>query len=249
MTTLMWIVAGVVWAGPVKLTTSDGRALDGESWGGGERGVLLVPDEPGSRAEWGGLGSKMASGGLQVLAIDLRSKGQTLGPTDGAPLTADVDAGVAWLLAHGAKEIHVVGAKMGANVALQAAVSNAEIDDLVLLTPLLNAKGVRLSTGAAGLGDRPLLVVTSADDAVAMKAATWLDGQAAGNHRLDARPGAGAGAAMLNRVADLESTIVGWINGAFSQTTAAAGSLEGELKAGAVGDLETTGTRLEERKR
>ncbi len=245
MTTLAWLVAGVVWAGPVKLTTADGVALAGTSWGSGARGVLLVPDEAGDHAAWSAVGQRMASGGLQVVAIDLRSKGAPLAEADWPKLTADVDAGVAWLLAHGATEVHVVGARFGANLALQAATTNPEIDDLVLLSPALNLHGLRLSASMPGYGPRPLLVETSSEDAMSVKAANWLDSQATGLHELHLRAGAGAGIAMFNKVPDLESTLVGWINSATTQKTA----LDREVKAGQPGEIETTGTRLEERNR
>jgi hypothetical protein len=105
---------------------------------------------------------------------------------------------------------------------------------------------VKISAAAAAYNPRPLLVVTSSDDPLGVKAATWLDTNAAGQHRLLTFPAAGSGAAMLNTVASLEDELLGWIGGGFDPKAAAKGNLQNAVKS-EVNDIETTGTRLEDR--
>lgn len=249
MSLLALAVASAV-AAPVKLTTADGVKLAGDELGAGPKGVLLVHDEGRTRADWTAFAGKLAAGGFHVVTIDLRGHGGSplaapLAETDWPNLVADVDAGVALLKAKGASEVHVVGARTGGSLALAAAADNADVTDVVLLTPVLSAHGVKLSAAMPGYATRPLMVAHSGDDPLAAKTAAWLASQATGAKRVDAFPAAGAGAAMLNKVPDLENLVIAWMNGAFAQAPVAAA--EDRLKASEVGEIETTGTRLEDR--
>lgn len=237
-------------AGPVTISTSDGASLSGEVWGSGQRGVLLVHDEGRSRSDWSSVAPRLASAGLQVLAIDLRGHGASGGgpiaEADWPKLEADVVAGVQWLTSHGVTELHVIGARLGAALALQAAAKSQDIDDLILLSPPAAVHGVRISTAAPAYGARPMLVAASADDAIAAKTATWLDTTAAGHHQVLLLPDAGAGAVMLNKVASLETQILGWLGGEFDPTIAEKAKQQKSVKS-EVDEIETTGTRYEGR--
>src|SRR5687768_10607075 len=216
-TFLSW---GTALAGQVQLTTSDGATLGAEDWGTGTKGVLLVHDEGRTRADWATLAPKLASTGFKVLAIDLRGHGSSkravpLAEADWPNLVHDVSAGAAWLQKAGATEIHLVGARLGANLGLNAAATNPAIVDLVLLSPSLNIHGVKVSSTVAPLGTRSVLVATSDDDAMSVKTATWLVEQVQGPKHLAMFPSAGSGARMLNSAPDLETLIVSWLNGTF----------------------------------
>jgi alpha-beta hydrolase superfamily lysophospholipase len=209
-----------------------------------------VHDEGRTRADWATFAGKLASNGFHVVALDLRGHGGSALPTplaeaDWPKLVADVDAGVGWLKTHGATEIHVVGARTGASLALTSAAANADVKDLVLLTPSLTAHGLKLSTAIGAVASRPMMVVASADDALAVRTATWLDSQLTGSKRIETFPAAGSGAVMLNKVPDLENLVIAWLNGALTKVPVA--SAEDRLKGSAPEDIETTGTRLEDR--
>jgi alpha-beta hydrolase superfamily lysophospholipase len=249
---MLWLVAAGAVAGQVQVPSKDGVALVGDEWGKGERGVLLVHDEGRTRADWSTLGSKLAMSGYHVLAIDLRGHGASPAPTalgtDWSVMVADIDGGVSWLLEHGAKEIHVVGARLGANLALQAASANPAISDLLLLSPALNVQNVKISASIAPYGERPLFVATSASDALSVRAARWLETEAKGLKRLELLSSTGSGARMLHEAPELESLIVSWISGALRVPAEAASHLskEGELRTG-VSDIETKGRRVDDR--
>jgi pimeloyl-ACP methyl ester carboxylesterase len=254
MIPMMWLALPAL-AAPVGLTSADGSHLSAERYGSGKRGVLLVHDEARSRADWGTLGPRLASAGYLVLAVDLRGHGASklatpLAEADWPKLVGDVKSGIDWLGAQGATELHVVGAGFGANLALVAA-ADPRVTDLVLLSPTLSAHGVRVSTAIGPFGKRPLLVVASRDDALALKAATWVEQQAVGPKELATYTGAGSGARMLATAPDLEGRIVGWLASAGRPAggDAVLPSKAPELVPTEVGAIRTTGTRLEDRER
>jgi pimeloyl-ACP methyl ester carboxylesterase len=241
-------------AAQVALTSSDGVHLAGEDYGAGRRAILLVHDAARSRADFSTLAPRLASAGYHVLAIDLRGHGASAASTatdaDWSPLVGDVEAGVGWLRDHGATEVHLLGVGAGANLALSAAAATPSVTDLILLSPALNAHGVKVSTAIGPFGARPLLVVASTDDALALRTATWLQSSATGPAALQTYPGSAAGPRLLMSAPDLENRIVGWLASAGAAAAApdAIPSKAGELKTG-VTAIETTGTRLEDRHR
>lgn len=252
MSSLAMALVASAWSAPVQLVTADGVKLAADEYGAGSKGVLLVHDEGRTRGDWASFAGKLASSGYRVVTIDLRGHGGSTLPAplaedDWPKLVADVDAGVALLRSKGAKEVHVVGARAGATLALAAAAANPDVSDLVLLTPSLTAHGIKLSSSIAGYAGRPLMVAVSADDPLALRTATWLESQATGPKRVERFPAAGAGAAMLNKVPGLENLAIAWMNGAFATSPVTA--TEDRLEASAVGEIETTGTRLEDRDR
>lgn len=240
-------------AGSVSLSTDDGVKLAGQSWGSGSKGVLLVHEDGRDHSTWGTFAERLSGAGFRVLAVDLRGHGGSTTPAplaeaDYQAMVADVDAGVAWLKANGASDVMVVGAALGANVALNAATDNPDIHNVVMLSPALNANGVKVSGAIGSYGDRPLLLVAAETDAMSVKTAGFLQGKAAGSTRFEQYPGSETGSRMLNAVPDLENLIVGWLNGSFEQPEPGEG-LQSEVKTGEVEDVEVRGTRLEDRER
>jgi dienelactone hydrolase len=247
----LWALATPAEAAAVRLTADDGAALVGESWGAGARGVLLVHDEGRSRADWELVAPKLAAAGFRVLAIDLRGHGGSTLPAplaegDWPKLTADVAAGVQWLVAEGATEVHVVGERLGANLALAA---TEGVTDLVLVSPALNVRGIRVSTGVEGLGERSVLVVAGAQDPVSVKTGQWIVEQAAGPSRVELLPEAKVGERLVNVAPEAVNLVLAWIDGGAAKVASSGPGEEPPLKTGEVRAIETRGTRLEERKR
>lgn len=237
----------LAFAGPIQLSAEDGRSLRGVSYGSGPKGVILVHDDGRSAEDWKTFGTKLGANGFHVVALDLRGHGATggsLAEGDYPSMVHDVKAAANWLQRRGAQEIFAVGAGLGGNLAINAAADDPRISGVAMLTPSLNAKGVKVSAALEALGDRPLLLVADTSDAMASKAASLLAGKVAGPKQVEMYANAGAGVRMLNGAPALEGVLLGWLNG--SWRTEEAGK-ERDLKAGSIQDVETTGTKLEER--
>jgi pimeloyl-ACP methyl ester carboxylesterase len=104
----------------VVLTTADGVHLAGVRFGGGARGVLLLPQRDVDFCPWWDYASELVTAGFHVLAIDLRNTGQSEAG-DKADYTADAAAGVSELKRAGAAKVVLIGASQGGAVALVTA--------------------------------------------------------------------------------------------------------------------------------
>lgn len=206
----------------VSLTTADGVALHA-AWGApskATRGVVFVHMSGRSKEDWQLVADKLYRAGVQVLTVDLRGHGANATPVaagalpptpDYAAMVGDVRAAVAFLRAKGVTHVTLVGAELGANLAVNVAADDPGIVDLVLLSPGVDVKGVIASDAVRRYGDRPLLIVASQDDTYAARSASVLAGSATGLHELIMLDKAGKGTTMLNRDPTLESRILGWV--------------------------------------
>lgn len=214
-------------ADDIKLQTADGLELHGihEPVAGASRAVLLVHGERRSANDWKFLQGKLQHAGFASLAIDLRNHGQSQAvavpplPDEAyQAMTADVDAGMAYLREQGASEIMLVGADLGANLALTAGAAAADATNIVLLSPGLKIHGIRADAALRQWGDRSVLFVVSNDDGYAAKSALLLDAQARGPKFMEIYAGAGKGAAMLNREPACEGLVMSWLLGSHDIT-------------------------------
>ena len=131
-TTLSAIIVALFLAAPgraqkaVSFPTADGGVVSADSYGTGERGVVLAHGGRFNKGSWEKQAKALAAAGFRVLAIDFRGYGQSRGPGDSAPMSAplhlDVLAAVRYLRKTGAKTVAVVGASMGGGAAGDASI-------------------------------------------------------------------------------------------------------------------------------
>ena len=135
------------------------------------------------RSDWNGFASTLSNNsiGYAVLSIDLRGHGESLDqngkaisfqsftPNDFNKMVLDVKAAKQFLVTQkgiNPNEIAIVGASIGANVALNYAASDPSIRAVVLLSPGLNYKGV-ITSDSIRKYVNPIYMATGGKDRIA----------------------------------------------------------------------------------
>jgi len=215
----------------VDFVAADGFPLHGVYLSGREQGpgALLLHMDGRSSQDWKYFGEKLNRGGYHVLAIDLRGHGKSITTVEGEPLThamlteshykamlEDVRAGVKYLRENttvAKDQISLVGASIGANLALLYASQDAQVKNIVLLSPGLDYKGIVADEAIAKYGDRPIFIAVSKEDNYSAKSSLVLDASAEGRRYFQVYTGAGHGTKMMSREPGLETLMSGWLNG------------------------------------
>lgn len=231
-------------AGRISLTTTDGITIAGDHVGDGEHGVVLVPPFHAQRGDWGDLAEVLEGQGANVVSIDLRGHGDSKGESEPTKMVADVAAAVAHLRKKGAKKITLIGASLGANLALAAAAADAGVTDVVMISPRLDANGVKVSAALKGFGRRPLLLITGGDDALSTKAANMMADRI-DSAVVEVLAASGTGLKLINRDSAIQGILVSWYNGAYD---VASGEAKHDLNTATGDEMETTGVKLGEKR-
>ncbi len=214
-------VAPVGMAERVTVEAADGRLIQATLLtpltSGAAPGVILLHMLGDDRTVWGevGLAADLVDAGYAVLAVDMRGHGETGGAQDWA-LAAD-DLARVWddFAARDTVDearTAIVGASIGANMALGLGADRPEVRGVVLLSPGLDYRGVTTADRLAGYGARPLLLVASEDDAYAADSVRALAAAAAGTAQVQVYDAAGHGTNMFAAEPGLSARIVGWLD-------------------------------------
>lgn len=159
----------------VTFRTVDGALLSGSYYETSPKpspAVILVHMYTRNRRDWEPVATRLAADGIAVLTFDLRGHGEsTPAPTEAgaapAAMVKDVEAARQFLLtradvAH--DRIGLAGASLGANLSLVEASTDPAIRSIVLLSPTMDYRGVRIEPSARKF-TRPMLLVASHEDA------------------------------------------------------------------------------------
>jgi len=168
----------------VTLTTSDGVTISGYFVkGAAPKGpaVVLLHMLGRSKDDWAPIIEKhlAPATGFSYLAIDLRGHGESIHQGDKIlkygdfnsgdfnNMTKDVEAAVKWLKGQASvdpAQIAIVGASIGANVALNYAASDTSVKCVALISPALSYKGVETRKALSTYGDRPLFLAAAREN-------------------------------------------------------------------------------------
>ena len=176
--------------------------------------VVLVHMLTRSRRDWESVALRLASEGIGALTIDLRGHGDSPGATgDLAAMRLDVDAAKRHLavrpdVVH--SRIGLAGASLGANLAVLAAADDPLVKSLVLLSPSLDYRGVRIEAALRKYGKRPAFLVASKEDAYARRTVGDLAKGSGAIREVLMLDGAGHGTGMLAHAPELGAQIAGW---------------------------------------
>ncbi len=186
-------------------------------------GVVLIHPLNGSREDWLALGERFFKSGVAVVAPDLRghggsplASGAALSDTDYPLMQGDVAASIAWLRTNKIEKVALIGASIGANLALRVAADDAMVVSVALLSPGFNYKGLSSQDAMKRYGSRPVLLVASDEDAYSKKTVDTLAALAQGGPRTELLTGAGHGTKMLAREPGLEAIITSFIAGTWN---------------------------------
>jgi alpha-beta hydrolase superfamily lysophospholipase len=169
----------------------------------------------GGRSQWDELVPLLTSNGYAVVAIDMRGHGRTGGEINWEKAEDDILR--VWSYMTGHEDIDpshsaLIGASIGANMALVAAANQPEVNTVVLLSPGLNYFGVTTSDALEAYGQRPILIAASSEDTNSADSSQELVKVALGESKLLMYDGAGHGTAMLQKEPGLAKIILGWLD-------------------------------------
>lgn len=220
-----WLVAYVIGVlGPaaahaagraVVVRTPDGRAINAvltEARSRTAPAVVLVPMLGRSKEDWSSVADRLADAGIHALSIDLPSP--TL-PGDGSlsGWAQDVAAAIAYLVSRPegpSASVGVLGASLGANLAVLAAAGDGHVQSLALLSPTLDYRGVRIEAAFRQYGDRPALLVASLHDPYSARSVRALAGQSATTHEVQWSEAVAHGTLLLTADQAISPRLVDW---------------------------------------
>lgn len=178
-------------------------------------GVLLLHMLGSDRTAWKEFATRLALEGYVALTIDMRGHGESGGDRDFNKVAEDLQR--VWAYFSGRSDVDgdsmaIVGASIGANVALVTAAKEPAIDTAVLLSPGLVYREVSTEDAIVEYGSRPLMIVASSEDTYAAQSSHQLEELAQGDVQLILYTGAGHGTAMLDTQAELADGIIEWLD-------------------------------------
>jgi alpha-beta hydrolase superfamily lysophospholipase len=202
----------------VQLRASDGVALAATVYDAPAvpaPAVVLVHMLTRTKEDWRPFAERLQAAGFTALAMDLRGHGRSEGtaaPT--AAMALDVKAALTWLAGRSdvaASSVGIVGASLGASLALLAAADAPGVRAVAMLSPALDYRGVRIDAAARKYGARPLLLVASSEDPYAWRTLRALAGkdQPSREQRLSAA--VAHGSHLLDHDVDLAAALVDWL--------------------------------------
>lgn len=187
--------------------------------------LLLLHMMPATKESWTLFQEKSAKRGFGSLAIDLRGHGESVnGPRgkidyrsfndlDHQKKILDVEASVSWLLKQGikAENIFLIGASIGANLAIQYLAEHAEAKAAAALSPGLDYRGIITMPFVKSLNRNQFLFLAgSDDDRESFHAVQKLNEVSLAKTNLKLLKEAGHGTRMFERESSLADEILDW---------------------------------------
>jgi len=201
----------------VTFRAADGRTLTGLFMEAGARpapAVILVPMLGRSKDDWEAVAQRLSDANINSLAIDLPSMSLPADPERLRAWHGDILAASAFLAGRPADVIPgavgLAGASLGANLAVLAAVADASVRSIALVSPSLDYRGVRIDSLLRQYGARPALLMASLRDPYAARSVRELAQETPGLREVRWSSVPAHGTPLLSRDPDLARALVEW---------------------------------------
>ena len=204
---------------PVSFQSLDGTTIVGEFFEAANRpspGVVLVHMLSRNKGDWQGLPDRIRDAGISALTIDLRGHGGSSGsPSNLAAMVQDVRAAAQWLAARSMVRpdaIAIVGASLGASLALLAAADTPLVRAVGAVSPSIEYRGLRTDTALIKrIGARPIWLAASTEDPLALRTVRDFAAESSGAREQHVSSVAAHGTQLLDRDGDVGRALVDWL--------------------------------------
>jgi acetyl esterase/lipase len=176
-------------------------------------GVLLLSMVAGSHADWDAFARQLQAQGMAALALDYRGSGGSPGPADWNKSVDDTRAAWEALLARpevDPQRAAIIGASIGANLALIVGANNSNVATVVALSPGTDFQGLQPTGLLSNFGQRPVYLIASADDPYSYTSAQQMAPLLPAGEAFYYQT-AGHGTAMFGDP-DLATRLLGWLS-------------------------------------
>jgi dienelactone hydrolase len=177
--------------------------------------VLLLHMYGRQRSDWESFAGQLAASGISSLAIDLRGHGETGGAEDWELAQQDCARALAWLVAQpqvDPKRLGVVGASIGANLALHLGAQTPGLRAVAALSPGFNYFRLTIDGVISSYGQRPLFLAASENDPYSADTVRQLAEEAGSRATLLVFPAAGHGTDMFGATDQLAPALLGFLH-------------------------------------
>jgi alpha-beta hydrolase superfamily lysophospholipase len=235
----------------VRFDTTDGVTIVGSYYAQKNPArpvLLLVHMLARSRTTVAGTAERLHEAGFNVLTIDLRGHGDsTQGKdypvrmeaflsSDYVAMDKDLDAAVRYARGRLGDEcaIGIVGASIGANLALRKGAADPGVGALVLLSPSLDYRGIVTTDAIPRYKDRPIFILTSEKDRWSAEGSAKIAEGISGEKEYKALPGAVHGTNIFLVQPEIEKEVIRWLKDHLkrSKGAPAPGRAAGEARSG-----------------
>ena len=204
---------------PVSFQSADGTTIAGEFFEASNRpspGVVLVHMLSRNKADWHALPDRIRDAGISALTIDLRGHGGSSGASsDLTAMVQDVRAAAQWLASRPnvrPDRIAIVGASLGASLALLAAADSQLVRAVGAVSPALDYRGLRTDVALVKrIGARPLWLAASTEDPLALRTVRDFAAESSGPREQHLSSVPAHGTRLLERDDDAARALVDWL--------------------------------------
>lgn len=188
--------------------------------------VILLHMLDKDHSSWDTFAEQLYLENYSVIAVDLRGHGKSAENTgsweefskeDFNNMVLDVKEAKEFALHEKKTRFVIIGASIGANLALNYAAKDNEVLGVALLSPGLDYRGVNIKNAILNYGQRPILLAASEDDKYSADTVNELTTKLFGKKKLVMFKDAGHGTEML-KWSELDKEIIAWLKEVISST-------------------------------